>query len=186
MGSVRLAVLHPTEPWMKTHQATNENAIVLWLRYGEFDALFTADVGFPAESALADRIGPVEVLKVGHHGSAGSSGETFLDRLRPRVAVISVGAGNRYGHPAPAVLRRLRERHIDVWRTDQGGAVTIRSDGRYFWVTRPGPNTLSERLRCLITSWLPSSGSSSGKSGCTAEPPASYPTSSTTSPSPPR
>ncbi|MSR07568.1 MAG: DNA internalization-related competence protein ComEC/Rec2 [Gemmatimonadetes bacterium] len=151
LGSVQLAVIHPTEAWVATHESTNENAVVLWLRYGEFDALFTGDIGFPAESALAGRIGPVEVLKVGHHGSAGSSGGPWLDRLRPRVAVISVGKENRYGHPSPAALGRLRERGIEVRRTDEGGTVTIRSDGRYFWVTRP-PTSLPERLHCLITS----------------------------------
>lgn len=185
LGSVRLAVIHPTEHWVETHASTNENGVVLWLRYGEFDALFTADIGFPAESALASRVGPVEVLKVGHHGSAGSSGGPWLDQLSPRVAVISVGKNNRYGHPSPAALGRLRERGIVVRRTDQGGMVTIRSDGRYFWVTRP-PTTLPERLRCLITSWLPSSGSSSGRKKCTAELPESFPTSSTTLPLPPR
>jgi len=186
LGSVRLAVLHPTDSWVSTHDDPNEDSVVLWLRYGDFDALLTGDIGFPAESALMAHVGPVEVLKVGHHGSAGSSSAAWLDHLRPRVAVISVGKDNRYGHPAPATLGRLRERGIVVRRTDQGGTVTIRSDGRYFWVTREGPTSLPERLRCLITHWSPSNGSSSARKNCTAEPPVSFPTSSTTLPSPPR
>jgi competence protein ComEC len=185
MGSVRLAVIHPTEAWVSSHRETNENCVVLWLKYGEFDALFTGDIGWAAESALVERVGPIELLKVGHHGSAGSSGGPWLDRLRPLVAVISVGKDNHYGHPSPAALARLRERGIVVRRTDQGGTVTIRSDGRYFWVTRE-PTSLPERLRCLITRWSPSNGSFSARRSCTAEPPVSFPTSSTTSPLPPR
>jgi competence protein ComEC len=71
----------------------------------------------------------VDLLKVGHHGSRGSTGDDWLDSLRPRAAVISVGR-NRYGHPSPEALGRLRDRKVEVWRTDHDGAVTVTTDGQ--------------------------------------------------------
>jgi competence protein ComEC len=186
LGEVSLAVLHPSDAWLTAHPQPNENSLVIALRYRGFDALFTGDIGWPAESALVRDMQQMEVLKVGHHGSAGSTAEPWLRRLGPAVAVISVGRGNRYGHPAPAVLQRLRSAGVRVRRTDQGGTVTITTNGSYFWIAQDGPSTPGERARCLTESWLRSSGSSSSRRNCTAAPPESFPIFSTTSPSPPR
>jgi competence protein ComEC len=183
LDSVTLAVLHPSGAWVETHMETNENSVVLRVSYGDFDAILTGDIGFPAESALAPVVGQAEVLKVGHHGSAGSSAASWLAAVRPRLAVISVGAENRYGHPAAAALGRLSAAGAEVWRTDRGGTVTIGTDGRTFWVEQQRQRTFSERLRCRLATWLPSSDSSSSRSGCTAGQRVSYPTFSTTSPS---
>ena len=80
---------------------------------------------------LADHeLGPTEVLKVAHHGSKTSSTEAFLDAVQPEFAVISVGLDNSYGHPHPDVIERLREHHAAIFRTDQDGLISIRSDGR--------------------------------------------------------
>jgi competence protein ComEC len=70
------------------------------------------------------------VLKVGHHGSSSASSEQFLDVVAPRHAVISVGAGNSFGHPSAATLDRLALRAIEVLRTDEEGAVIFETDGR--------------------------------------------------------
>jgi competence protein ComEC len=70
----------------------------------------------------------VDVLKVGHHGSRGSTGDAWLDSLRPKAAVISVGQNN-YGHPAAETLERLRRHGIAAWRIDRDGAVTVTTDG---------------------------------------------------------
>jgi competence protein ComEC len=70
------------------------------------------------------------VLKVGHHGSSTSSSEAFLDRVRPRLAVVSVGAGNFYGHPSDDVLASLKSRGVHVLRTDEVGSMAIRLDGK--------------------------------------------------------
>ena len=102
--------------------------------YGAFSALFPGDAGFRAEARLKGRVGAVDVLKVGHHGSRGSTSETWLAELTPRVAVISVGR-NTYGHPAPEVLERLAAGRAAVWRTDTDGSVSIRTDGRTMTVT---------------------------------------------------
>jgi competence protein ComEC len=73
-------------------------------------------------------VGRVDVLKVGHHGSRGSTSDPWLDELRPRLAVISVGR-NDYGHPAPPTLDRLAAHGIPVRRTDQEGTITVSTDG---------------------------------------------------------
>lgn len=77
----------------------------------------------------------VDVLKVGHHGSADTGLPELLDLLRPRLAVISVGRRNDYGHPAPSTLAALRGASgLDLRRTDEDGAVVVESDGRRFSV----------------------------------------------------
>ena len=70
-----------------------------------------------------------DVLKVGHHGSSSSSTQAFLEAVRPRYAVISVGAQNDYGHPNASVLARLSSLHIKTLRTDERGSITFHSDG---------------------------------------------------------
>ena len=80
-----------------------------------------------------------DVLKVPHHGSRTSSAPAFLDTVRPRVAVISVGAENRYHLPAPEVEARYRARGVCLLRTDRCGAVTVVSDGRRLQVTTMRP-----------------------------------------------
>jgi competence protein ComEC len=71
-----------------------------------------------------------DVLKVGHHGSSTSSTPAFLDAVQPKLALISVGAENTYGHPSPAVVRSLVARGVQVLRTDHVGTVVVRTDGR--------------------------------------------------------
>lgn len=181
VDSVTLAILHPSQSWVDTHLATNENSVVVRVSYGRFDALLVGDAGLPAESVLVASTQPAEVLKVGHHGSAGATGEDWLLALRPEVAVISVGP-NRYGHPSAQVLRRLAAHRVTVFRTDRGGTVTIRSDGRYFEVVQNLSTSWPERIGCWVRTWLPSSASSSNRSACTPGRPVSFPTFSTTSP----
>ena len=82
-------------------EGTIEDSLALQLDYGEFDAQFTADLGFEQEQQLlaADRLSPVTLLEARHHGSADSSSLEFLQALYPEVGVIQVGADNSYGHP---------------------------------------------------------------------------------------
>jgi competence protein ComEC len=72
----------------------------------------------------------VDLLKVGHHGSATASSDAWLSELSPWAAVISVGRGNRYGHPNPATLERLQRHGAGIWRTDRDGTITVTTDGR--------------------------------------------------------
>jgi competence protein ComEC len=125
VDGVVLRVLHPDTTWSGWGVDLNEDSAVLLVRYGAFEALLTGDLGIAAESLVARQAGTVELLKVGHHGSAGSSGTPFLAAVRPGVAIVSVGT-NRYGHPAPDAIGRLQAAGADVWRTDREGTVTAR------------------------------------------------------------
>ncbi len=120
----------------------NNTSIVLDVRYGARRLLLTGDAEEGVDpqllgAGLAD--GPrVDVLKVAHHGSPTSTSAELLDAIRPRAAVISVGANNTYGHPGPDTLARLAERGIPTWRTDRDGSVVFSTDGRDLRVEAAG------------------------------------------------
>ena len=126
-------MLHPRPGWAEWGEDVNEDSLVLLVEYGEFEALFTGDAGFPAEAALRGSLGRVDLLKIGHHGSRGSTGGELLDSVRPLAAVISVGR-NDYGHPSPETLARLDARRIPVLRTDRDGTISVTTDGATMWV----------------------------------------------------
>jgi competence protein ComEC len=154
LDGVRFSLIHPDTAWSGFGEDLNEDSLVLLVEYGRFRALFAGDAGLPAEHHLAGRIGPVSVLKVGHHGSRGSTGEEWLAELRPRVAVVSVGS-NRYGHPAPETLARLIRTGPDLRRTDRDGTVTVRTDGITMTVSSRGRETMhlltaAKELRCCL------------------------------------
>lgn len=125
LDGVEFAFLHPDTTWSGWGLDLNENSVVVRIRWGEFTALMTGDAGFPAESLLAGQVGRVDLLKVGHHGSRGSTDAGFLRELQPQVAVISAGRRNRHGHPAPAALGRLAAAGVRVFRTDRDGTVQV-------------------------------------------------------------
>jgi len=115
--------------------ADNDASVVARLVYGELSVLLTGDAGEAAEAALlaGGQLTPTVVLKAGHHGANSSSGEAFLAAVRPQVVVISAGADNSYGHPAPAMLARVAAIGATVLRTDEVGTVELVSDGERMW-----------------------------------------------------
>jgi competence protein ComEC len=128
LGRLRLQVLWPEDAG-DPGEDPNENAIVLLVSYGSVDALFTADAESNVTLPLAPP--PVEILKVAHHGSADAGLAPLLGLLRPRVAVISVGEQNDYGHPAPSTIAALtRFPRLSLYRTDADGRLTFESDGK--------------------------------------------------------
>ena len=129
IDGVGLTVLHPSPGWAHWGEDVNEDSLVLLVEYGDFQAVFAGDAGFPAESAMGRALRRVDLLKVGHHGSRGSTGDAWLRALAPAAAIISLGR-NDYGHPAPATLERLRAHGVAVHRTDREGTVTVLTDGR--------------------------------------------------------
>ncbi|MGQ9682236.1 MAG: ComEC/Rec2 family competence protein [Anaerolineae bacterium] len=137
-SSVRLQVLHPGPELLQTSAARdNNNSLVLRLSYGRASFLFTGDLETEAEMYLLrqqDLPLRATVLKVAHHGAKTATSKAFLEAVAPQVAVISVGAGNRFGHPAPEVLARLEEAGAQVWRTDSNGEVEVVTDGEQVWV----------------------------------------------------
>ncbi len=104
IGKLRVRVLWPDGPGVPSEDP-NLRATVCLVSYGETDVLLGADAESPVLLPL--RLPPVEVLKVSHHGSADDLLPALLEELRPRVAVISVGEGNTYGHPTPETLAAL-------------------------------------------------------------------------------
>src|SRR3989454_1150605 len=130
VDGVVLEVLSPDSVWMTLPLDVNEHGVVARVTFGGTRLLFQADAGLPVEGHLAGRVGRVELLKVGHHGSATATSDAWLGQLRPRQAVISVGAHNHYGHPAPEVLGRLRRWGSEIFRTDQVGTITFTTDGQ--------------------------------------------------------
>jgi competence protein ComEC len=133
IDGVMIRVLGPDSAWTANQTNVNDASVVLMVQHGQVRLLLTGDAEREQEQWLVDRWGDAlaaTVLKVGHHGSRTSSTGVFLDAVKPQVALVSVGAANRYGHPAPEVIRALRARQVDILRTDRDGAIVVRSDGR--------------------------------------------------------
>ena len=133
---ITLEVLNPPPGGMPAGD-DNANSVVLRLVWGQASFLLTGDIETEVEEQLLRSGRPLaaQVLKVAHHGSGGSTGAEFLAAVEPRYAVISVGAENRFGHPAPAVLARLAASgETAVLRTDQEGTVEFVTDGERMWV----------------------------------------------------
>jgi competence protein ComEC len=130
-GGVTIEVCHPPAPDWERQRVRNDDSVVLRVRYGDVELLLTGDAGpeferaWPAEGAAA----PIRILKAGHHGSRTSSSAAFLEVYRPQAILISVGRGNLFGHPAPAVLARFGAIGADVFRTDEDGALIVETDG---------------------------------------------------------
>ena len=118
-------------PIVGSRSDVNSNSVVARLTYGTFSVLFTGDAEGPTEAWLL-RSGSdlhANVLKVAHHGSRYASSARFLTAVGPSIAVVSVGTGNVYRHPAAGTLARLARAGAKVYRTDVDGTVTIETDG---------------------------------------------------------
>ena len=124
-GDSILSILSPNQALLQNKEV-NEASLVAILRSKDVNALFTGDIGFPAENALLKKYRDLsaDILKVGHHGSKYSSSENFIAAVRPLVSVIGVGKNN-YGHPAPHVLETLELAGSRVYRTDRDGTIRI-------------------------------------------------------------
>lgn len=130
--SLGSATVHVLGPISVDEDEPNNTSIVLRIVYGETSFLFTGDAEREEEQEILDAGYTLEstVLKVGHHGSANSTTYPFLREIMPKYAVISVGAGNSYGHPTEEALSRLRDADVKVYRTDMQGDVICSSDGQ--------------------------------------------------------
>jgi len=133
--SLRILVLSP--PKERLGDDINTNSIVLRISYGTVNLLYTGDATTPAEDAMVKSGYPLDaqVMKVGHHGSSGSSSAAFLLRVKPEVAVLSLGEKNDYGHPHKETLERLNAAGPRLYRTDTDGTIRVVSDGSTFSVT---------------------------------------------------
>jgi beta-lactamase superfamily II metal-dependent hydrolase len=131
-GGAMLTLLGPPDPPI-THSRSdvNANSVVARLDYGSVGVLFAGDAEPQTERWLlgAEAQLSAQILKVAHHGGRYSSTAPFLSAVTPRIAVISVGEPNGYGHPTPEALGRLARAHARVFRTDRDGTVTVETDG---------------------------------------------------------
>ena len=136
----------------------NDNSVVLKLTYGQFSALLTGDIQETNEARLVSKNASAidaEVLKAGHHGSRTSSSSSFLNAVTPKVAIISLGFGNSYGHPHQEALDRLSAAGIEqIFRTDVDGTITLTTNGSsgYSIVTESGRNAF-DLPKPEIASW---------------------------------
>lgn len=134
MDGVTFRVIHPDTSWAGWGEDLNEDSLVLLVEFGAFRAVLAGDAGLPAERRLRGRVGRVDVLKAGHHGSRTATGQAWLSELSPAAVVMSVGR-NTYGHPDPGVVARVVAAGAALWRTDRQGTVTVRTDGRTVRIT---------------------------------------------------
>jgi competence protein ComEC len=128
--TVEVAVLHPELPDWERQRVRNDDSIVLELRWRDVSVVLTGDVGRASERILPP-LPPVRlrIVKVPHHGSLTSSSPEFVRALAPRLAVVSAGRANRFGHPVPEVVQRYRDAGAEIFRTDKDGAVRVDTDG---------------------------------------------------------
>ncbi len=158
-GGVRFDVLWPPpiSPWEQDSKNNSKNnfSLVLRVSYGRVCWLLTGDLEAPAEASLIDESAShlsCEVLKVAHHGSKTSSTSAWLEAVRPRWALISVGVGNRFGLPHPEVVNRLKANGVKIFRTDRHGEIRVFTDGQSSCVqTYVGEG--GEDKQCLISAF---------------------------------
>lgn len=133
-----LTCIHPQEGFVS--EDTNAFSTVLYLHVGAFSALLTGDLEGEGErmviQSLREKgIGNITMLKAAHHGSGNSTSEEFVQLINPRVALISAGRDNSYGHPHEETLERLASCGCLVYQTPVSGAVTVRVKGDNVWIS---------------------------------------------------
>ena len=138
IDGLTIDVVHPmsTMEGIRLEQE-HDSTVAVKVSYGAVSILLTGDM---AENHEADMLSKdrailgATILKVAHHGSKYGTSDTFLEAVHPQVAVISVGAGNKFGHPHQETLDRLAKSAVPVYRTDQNGTVQFTTDGARLWV----------------------------------------------------
>lgn len=126
-GEAVITILSPEE----ISRDSNSNSVAIKLTYGESDFIFTGDADYGSErNMVASGMDlDCEVLSVGHHGSASSTSEKFLQATTPEYAVISCGEDNSYGHPHKEVLKLLEDFRVEILRNDEMGTIVVETDG---------------------------------------------------------
>lgn len=142
IDKIKFDVLNPQKKdlFINTHSDPNNDSVVLKLTYMKFKMLFTGDIEHEAEEEILKSTTDLrcDVLKIGHHGSKFSSSDIFLQRVKPIYAIISVGKNNLFGHPNKNVIKRLKSHNIKIFRTDEDGSVSVKSNGYDLNVTAIG------------------------------------------------
>ena len=146
-NNVEIEVLNPERMNPYVNSIQNDHSLVLRIIYAQTAFLLTGDIGQDAEREILQNSREIrcQILKSPHHGSRTSSSHNFLDRIAPKIVMISVGEGNRYGFPDQDILERYKDIGAKVFRTDLHGAIEVSSDGRRISVrTASGPRHFYE------------------------------------------
>lgn len=136
-GLIQIEILHPAEVFLsKGINKPNEISCVYELKFKEFKALFTGDIPPKVINELLKNglIGEVDYIKIPHHGSKNGATPELIRTTKPKVASISVGERNSYGHPDQEVLEILKEEGVKTLRTDEMGDIELETDGQKFWI----------------------------------------------------
>ena len=145
LGSISFDILHPSISELSgmsgfqskvlgsaTSERANDYSIVMEMRYGDFNALFTGDIEDEVSDLVADEsdVSDLDFLKIPHHGSKNGLSQKLLDEVRPELTVISVGKNNRFGHPHDEVLKMISDSQTKLLRTDLVGDVVVETNGK--------------------------------------------------------
>lgn len=132
LGKAQFQIIGPRD---YNHSDDNDCSISIRIQYGSVSCILTGDSTEHGEAYMlsAGLTIDSDLYVVGHHGSASSSSDAFLDAVAPKYAFVSVGKDNTYGHPTERVLASLRNRNVELFRTDIQGSVTAFSDGSEWW-----------------------------------------------------
>lgn len=142
VGNINMEVVGPQK---NTYSEPNEYSIILMIEFGEVSFLLTGDAEILNEKELVSSGADIKanVLQVGHHGSSSSTSVEFIKAVAPDYGVISVGKGNKYGHPSDATLKTLNDNSVKVFRTDESGTIVATTDG-YSITFNTTPSTFKE------------------------------------------
>jgi beta-lactamase superfamily II metal-dependent hydrolase len=133
-GDVEIAVLNPIMP---PSGDLNDDSIVLKITFRDVSILLAGDIGVLGEKRLLNSGVDLKsnILKIGHHGDVNSGSDAFLDAVSPETVIISAGVDNKYAVPDLALIKRLRKRHVRIYRTDQNGNIFFKTDGRRYSIS---------------------------------------------------
>ncbi|MCS7151682.1 MAG: MBL fold metallo-hydrolase [Endomicrobia bacterium] len=137
---IEILILYP--PKNLVFEDPNNNSVVIRIKYNKIAVMLTGDIEKDAEYEILNiykrrkELLEANILKVAHHGSATSTTEIFLDTVMPEVAVISCGLNNRFGHPHPSVIKRLKNYGVEIYRTDRDGTIEVIIDGEDYKIRK--------------------------------------------------
>lgn len=134
VSTIYLDILHPSKDFESSK--TNQYSIVTLLKYKDFEAIFTGDIDTLISDQVStnNKIEHVDYIKIPHHGSKNGLSENLLKVIEPKIAVISVGSKNSYGHPHKEIIEMLNKYGAKILRTDELEDVEITTDGGRLWI----------------------------------------------------
>lgn len=129
-------IIWPFSDNMISDNSINNNSLVCKLNYKNYSMLFTGDIEDIAEKAILKKysknlnILKSDILKVAHHGSKTSSITEFIEKIKPKYAIIGVGEDNKFGHPSDSTIQNLEKANIRIYRTDKMGEIEMKTNGK--------------------------------------------------------